>query len=301
MLQSLAKSTQEQYNTVYKNWWSYCTEKDINCYKADVPEVLSFLKLQYDRKDFKYGTFNTYRSALSLILPGNIGQNIQIRRFLRGISRLRPQRYKYNVTWDPDGVLKWLGSKYPNNFLPFEVLSRKLITLLALITGHRLQTLSLIKVENVIISDEGVQIYIDERTKTSKVGGEQPCLKLPYFLENPNICVASLFCEYVERTATLRTFSQEFLFITLRPPHGRAKIDTLRRWVKETLLAAGIDTRIFSVHSTRHASTSKAFRRGISIETIRKTVGWSDNSRVFAEFYNRPLDQTFSFAKAVMA
>ncbi|KAL4720573.1 hypothetical protein ACJJTC_012328 [Scirpophaga incertulas] len=42
-----------------------------------------------------------------------------------------------------------------------------------------------------------------------------------------------------------------------------------------------------SPHSTRHASTSRAARLGINIDTIRATAGWTGTSTVFAKFYNR--------------
>ena len=39
--------------------------------------------------------FNSCRSALSLILPGCIGNDMNIRRFLRGIAKKKPIRPKY--------------------------------------------------------------------------------------------------------------------------------------------------------------------------------------------------------------
>ncbi|KAJ8909800.1 hypothetical protein NQ315_015320 [Exocentrus adspersus] len=53
------------------------------------------------------------------------------------------------------------------------------------------------------------------------------------------------------------------------------------------LSESGIDTGQFKPHSTRHAATSAAFRKGISMDIICKAAGWSQTS-TFARFYNRP-------------
>ena len=50
-----------------------------------------------------------------------------------------------------------------------------------------------------------------------------------------------------------------------------------------------VDTNTFSAHSTRHASTSNAFKKGVNLDTVRKTAAWTNNSQTFAKFYNRPV------------
>ena len=51
---------------------------------------------------------------------------------------------------------------------------------------------------------------------------------------------------------------------------------------------AGIDTSIFSAHSTRSASTSCAKAEQISLDTTMKSAGWSNES-TFQKFYNVPI------------
>jgi hypothetical protein len=50
--------------------------------------------------------------------------------------------------------------------------------------GHRLQTLSLIRLENINQSPQGFEIWITDHIKTSRVGGEQPTLQVPFFQAN---------------------------------------------------------------------------------------------------------------------
>ncbi|KAJ8965232.1 hypothetical protein NQ317_006198 [Molorchus minor] len=210
-----------------------------------------------------------------------------IRRFLKGVFRLRPQAPRYKFTWDPSIVIKYLGNKYPNEKLTLLDLSRKLVTLLVLITGHRLQTIHLIKVENIVFSAEGAQILIPDEIKTSRPGNPQPCLHIPFY-DKKEICVASALIEYIERTAAIRTEVLNSLFITTSKPHRAVSKESFARWVKHTLTAAGVDTSRFKPHSCRHASTSAAHRNGVPLDIIRSTAGWSQSSNTFHKFYNRP-------------
>lgn len=54
------------------------------------------------------------------------------------------------------------------------------------------------------------------------------------------------------------------------------------RWIKNILAKSGVDTHIYSAHSTRHAATSAASRKGLSVDLIRRSAGWSQSSETFA-------------------
>ena len=130
----------------------------------------------------------------------------------------------------------------------------------------------------------------------------QPCLMLPFFRNQPEICVASALQTYVKVTAKLRDpmQSDKSLFISFRKPHKVVTAQTLARWIKNVLKKSGFDTYIFTAHSTRHASISAANGAGINIDTIRQTAGWSQRSSVFARFYNKSLDDRNAFATAII-
>ena len=161
----------------------------------------------------------------------------------------------------------------------------KLITLLALITGHRMQTFALIKIENIVFRNKWVEIKIPDPIKTSGPNKKQPCLVLPFYTKNKKVCAASTLQHYIEKTKIIRV-GIESLFISHKKPYKKVTPQTLSRWVKEILGDSGIDTNIFTAHSTRHASTSAAKRKGIDIDTVRKTAGWTERSNTFAKFYN---------------
>ena len=55
---------------------------------------------------------------------------------------------------------------------------------------------------------------------------------------------------------------------------------------------AGIDITVFTTHSTRSASTSKANNMGLSLKDISKAAGWKGGS-TFQKFYKFKVDKNF--------
>ena len=68
-----------------------------------------------------------------------------MKRFLKGAFNWRQDRPKYNETWDPSIVLNVCATAK----IALDALSQKLVTFIALVTGQRMQTFSLIKIKNI--------------------------------------------------------------------------------------------------------------------------------------------------------
>ena len=75
----------------------------------------------------------------------------------------------------------------------------------------------------------------------------------------------------------------------MRRPYKAITKDTIARWVKNGMEAAGIDTNRFKPHSIRAASTSAAVKAKVPLQTILNTAGWS-SCKTFAKFYNKPVE-----------
>lgn len=298
VLKSIAPSTMVQYNSSWKLWWDFCVNKKSSPLDASIADVLAFFQFVLDSTEHNYGTLNSHRAALTFILPYNVSESKVIKRFFRGVFRSRPSAPKYNVTWDSKLVLDYLAAMPVSDL---KSISKKLAVLLALATGQRLQTLALIKLEDIKEDDTGLRIFIPAQIKTSAPNRPQPCLELPFFRENSSLCVASLIKDYIERTATLRAKDVSALFISFQKPFGPISKKSLSRWVREVLGKACVDTTFFQPHSVRHASTSKAFAKGASLDEIRKAAGWSASSAVFARFYNRPVVDSVGFLHSVFS
>ena len=61
---------------------------------------------------------------------------------------------------------------------------------------------------------------------------------------------------------------------------------SIARWVKLVFTSFGVDTSIFSAHSTLGASTSAASLAGVTTQQILSTADWS-TANVFKKFYFR--------------
>lgn len=283
-----------------KKWWKHCSENAISPYTFNLTHYLDFLT-NIHNNGASYSTLNSYRSALSLILPIKENDENLVKRFFKGLLSLKPPKPKYNVTWDPYPVLKFLERYFPLEELPLEKLTLKLVTLMALTTAHRVQTISKISLNNINQYKDRIEIKISEKIKTSGKNKLQPVLTLPFFKDKIKICVATTLLHYIKVTKSLRKNNENSLFLTFKKPHHPATSQTLSRWIKSVLKLSGIDTDTFSAHSTRHAATSAAFRSGIHIDTIKNTAGWTKNSNVFNLFYNKPLTpDRGEFARAIV-
>lgn len=259
--------------------------------------VMTFIAEQFSN-GASYSTLNNHRSAISLLLNSDIGDDDRIKRLLKGAYRLKPAAPRYSSTWDPQLVLNHIAKWVPHSEITISQLTRKLVVLIALCTAHRVQTLSLIKVDQIDIQSGGVKIVITSLIKTSGPGREQPVLFLPRFNENTNICPVTALQDYLDKTKDIRNQNSN-LFLTCIRPYKNATAQTISKWIKIVLSESGVDTTLFRAHSTRHASTSAANAAGVSIDTIRKTAGWSSSSYTFAKFYNRPIMDASEFARSV--
>ena len=121
-----------------------------------------------------------------------------------------------------------------------------------------------------------------------------------YFLENTEVCPVTVLQLYLDRTAEQASSmrSPRPVFVTSRKPIHRAKPGTISHWIKATLGRAGVDTKTFSAHSTRSASTSHAATRGVPVCDILKAANWSSQS-TFERFYYRP-NGSDSFQRAIL-
>ncbi|KAK4886007.1 hypothetical protein RN001_002278 [Aquatica leii] len=297
-LSSITDSTCNQYESALRDWCLFCKSSSADPYKNDKKLVLQFLTHKFNN-GLSYNSLNSIRSALSLALGPQLGQNSDIKRFFRGIYKLKPNRPKYDVTWDPQVVLNYISSLDVNKNLTLETLTKKLITLLALSTAQRMQIFALIKRSNIYVKTNGIEIKIPDAIKTSGPNKFQPLLFLPWFKDKEKLCAATTTIDYLHQTKNLQG-AKECLFISFKKPHQKVTTQTLSRWTKEILAKSGINTQEFTAHSTRHASTSAAFKNNINIETIRRTAGWAKASMTFAKFYNKPIIKKYSFTMGVI-
>ena len=83
----------KQYGSYYKRWMHFCIERQIDTINPSVGNVVAFLTDLYD-EGLSYSAINTAKSMLSssleIIHKRDIGKEVLIRRFMKGIFHLRP-------------------------------------------------------------------------------------------------------------------------------------------------------------------------------------------------------------------
>lgn len=247
-----------------------------------------------------YSAINTARSALStfIIIEGfSVGNHPLIKRFVKGVFNLRPALPRNLVTWDTDLVLKYLASLAPVRRIGLKDLTLKLTTLLALLSGQRCQTLHLMRTSNMTITGNSIKIRISELLKQTRPGHHLQELHIKAYAPDRRLCIVTVIQEYLKRTKTLRR--NDYLFISFVPPHKHVTKSTIGRWIKLVLEKAGVDTTIFTPHSTRAASTTGAKMMNVPLATIIKTAGWS-NTTTFSKYYDKSPKQGIDFAQALL-
>lgn len=186
---------------------------------------------------------------------------------------MRPSLPRYTCTWDIQIVLDHFKTlDLPT--LSLKMLSKKLVLLLLLLTGQRLQTLQVIKRSNVHFTNEGCAIYIDSLLKTSRPSFHTSHIKFDFY-EIHNLCVARHLQRYMAVTKDL-CGQCDHLLISHVKPHKPISTDTISRWTKDLLSQCGIDIKTFSSHSTRSAATSKGLPVGIPLDNIMLAGSWSN-------------------------
>ena len=131
-----------------------------------------------------------------------------------------------------------------------------------------------------------------KQDKPGKVFGNVRLYKYPV----RELSISETLYYYLRATEKLRNSSK--LLVSYIKPYKVVTSSTIGRWIKTLLGQEGVDTEIFSGHSTSCASTSKALM-SVSTDVILATAGWTEES-TFQKFYNKPVAVTNQMSLAVL-
>lgn len=241
-------------------------------------------------QNLAYSSINTARSALSTVIvqEGEVtfGNHPLVTKFLRGVHSTRPSLPRYKDIWDVSAVLRHLKTLQPLNEISLKDLALKTTMLIALCSGQRCQTIQALDIKAMTLTNEHCTFYIHKLLKTSKPGKHFGRVHLESFTDKTS-CVVSCIKEYTNRTKSLRGNNTQLLLSCCKP-FKPVSTDTIGRWLKTVLNKAGVDTTVYSAHSTRSASTSAAKAANVPVEIIMKAAGWT-NAETFRKFYDKPV------------
>ena len=204
---------------------------------------------------------------------------------LKGIFRKRPALPRYVVTYDASIVLNYLRTLPHWTDISLKLLTLRTTTLLALLTTQRCQSLSLLSLDHMDINPERIVFNIPSMLKNTSPRFHQQPITLSAFPQNEDICPIRTVVEYIKATARVRKSRHLIVSYTT---FSSITPQTAGRYVKMTLSAAGINTKIFTSHTTRHASSSANKGAGVPLQTILQKGGWK-STHTFAKHYDLPI------------
>ena len=218
-----------------------------------------------------YSTLNAARCALSTIWftsePHTFGQYTLVCRFIKGIFECRPSLPRYQETWDVTVVLEYLAKLGPPEKLSVQNLTLKVVMMMVLLSGQRRQMPHTLSIDCMQLSADKHLFFIKSLLKTSRPGKHLACIEFQAYLREVSLCIVKHLQQYLKRTDILRGDVKELL-VSYNKPHKAVSPDTVSRWIKSTLVGAGIDTSKYSAHSTRSASTSPTKGNSISMPQL---------------------------------
>ena len=125
--------------------------------------------------------------------------------------------------------------------------------------------------------------------KSWRQGQKPTTLEFLAFSQDKELCVVSALDEYLNRTEEWRRVNNEpQLLLSCIQPHRKVVPSTISGWLKKVLKSSGIDVSLFTVHSTRSATTSKASASGLSMIEILERGTWSNKS-TWQRFYKKDI------------
>ena len=180
-----------------------------------------------------YSTLNVARSALSAIIKPYYGLTFGAHPdtivYMKGVFQISPKVPKYSAIWDINEVINHLKLMGPANRLTLKMLSFKVATLLLVVSGQRVQTLSLLSLDNCVIHRSSIKFIILENVKRSRPGVPALEVDVRQFPADKRLCIVNYLKEYIKRTRKLR--KSPYLFVSYRKPHDWVIKGTIASWV----------------------------------------------------------------------
>lgn len=105
------------------------------------------------------------------ILNPNIVLNFNVlNRFMKGLNREIPPKPRYVFTWDVGKVLNVIAKWMPLQSLSLTFLTFKLVSLVALCTAARAQSLKALNINHLCIKEDVAIFDCGDQLKTTKPG-----------------------------------------------------------------------------------------------------------------------------------
>ena len=113
---------------------------------------------------------------------------------MKGVFLERPALPRYTTTWSVDTVLKYFENSTDVTLLQ---LSCKLCMLFLLLSAQRCQTLHLVQLSDIKITEDEIFIAPLHILKQSKPGKHLDIIKFKAYPKNVKLCIVTVMKEYI--------------------------------------------------------------------------------------------------------
>lgn len=286
---SLRYSTKNKYSQYWNQFFSYCNNNKISLNNIKIQHVINFLSINFDNGN-SYSHIKSLKSAIGHLVNfppyTKLGDHPIMKKFMTGLFNLRPPKPKLGFVWDVKIVFDHFKILTENQFLPDNILTYKLVILLLLLGGQRVNTIFWFQVDEMIVTDISVTFAPSHVLKHSNKNRKLNIFEYRSYPHDKKLCIVDCLKQYLLRRKQKVSNDVKKLLITNKKPYKAVSIDTIRRWIKTTFNMVGIHN--FSPHSCRSASTSKANKLNIDIDKIITKGCWK-NVETFRKYYDKEI------------
>ena len=183
-----------------KRWKEYCTEKNIVYDSPTVEQFLSFFTELFNQ-GVSHSVLISAKSAVAHVLKmkyQHISQHPSVIKHFKGSFNLRPPLPKISFVWDVQIMFEYFRSLGDNRQISDKHLSQKLLILLLLLGGQRLNSVFHFTIDRMIISSTSVTFSQEHVLNHSKPGRKLDIFKYRAY-SDPNLCVLECLKENINR------------------------------------------------------------------------------------------------------
>ena len=300
--------SQADHGVATRRWLQFCQEKERDKFDLNVSNILGFLEYCFFEKKATYIMLTKLLSLASISrklagIPLNEGEHLCINKFMTACFNAAPPIPKKKPgTWDINILLDYLVGLGDNKSLSVNSLAGKSLILILLSTMCRGSELLLLKVPNMSVIHGGIEFVLDTLTKTYNrsnftIRPNLQKLTISSFDENPILCPVKTLLDYLETMTAFHGFIEPVFICCLADHTCPASKDTINRWIKTHMAAAGLGH--FEVKSSHHASSTTALLSGIPLDKLIDQVGWSTAS-TFVSNYMLPMMENMVTTSVVL-
>ena len=234
---SWRNSTKNRYETTFRKWENFCSERAVDTISPSISDVINFLTGIFEDGNGYSSVFSARSVSNNVItVPGfpDISEHPLLKRFIKGIFNLVPPKPRYSYTWDVKLILDHIEQMGENNSLSFKKLSQKIVTLLMILSGERINSISSFTIHQVHITEFDCTFIPSKLLKHSRPSFVYKPVRYRAYPHNLLLCPVTTISEYVKRRESMNVQCDEFI-ITHGKPHKPAHSETMSRWLKEVL------------------------------------------------------------------